>query len=368
MILLNYIMLSLFAFAVITQIFYYLFFYLQLKNKKKDTFNNQLPLSVIICAKDEANNLSKNLPKILEQNYNNFEVIVVNDASVDETQEVLERFKQKYDNLRFTTIPLSNRIISRKKFAQTLGIKSAKNEYLVFTDADCKPVSEFWLQKINNNFLLDKDIVLLYGKYEKTKGFLNKIIRFDAFFIAQQYLSFSLRNINYMGVGRNLAYKKSLFNKNKGFSSHMGLVSGDDDLFVNETSNKNNTIIEISNQSFTESEPEKTFREWINQKSRHFSTAKKYRPQHKFFLALEPLSRILLFIIIWLVINKLYVVYAFIAIGLVLIVKFFVFKKNTSLLQEKDLLLYSLLIDLILPIISVIIYLNLKFNKHLKWR
>ncbi len=368
MIILNYIMLFVFVLAAVIQIFYYLFFYLRLKNPKKQTTQTQLPLSVIICAKNEEYNLSQNLPKILNQNYKNFEVIVVDDASTDKTPEILKNLELQFTNLRHTTIPQSNRFKEGKKLAQTLGIKSAKNEYLVFTDADCLPVSNLWLQKINENFLHKKEIILLYGKYKKTKGFLNKIIRFDTFFIAQQYLSFSLNGFNYMGVGRNLAYKKSLFFKNKGFASHLNLSSGDDDLFVNETADKNNTIIEISPESFTESTPKKTLKEWINQKSRHLSTANHYKTFHKVLLTAEPVSRILLLLIIWFFIFNFKTLITTSILGVVLIIKFFVFKKNLSVLRDKDLLLYSLIIDFILPFFNLLIYINLKFNKHLKWK
>ncbi len=368
MIILKYTVLCLFILASTIQIFYYLFFYLQLKNQKKTSQKKQLPLSVIICAKNEEYNLSKNLPKILNQDYTTFEVIVVDDASDDNTVEILKKLEKKYTNLRHTSVPKSNRLKNGKKFAQTLGIKSAKNEYLVFTDADCYSVSNQWLQKINDSFLQKKEIVLLYGKYKKNSGLLNKIIRFDAFFIAQQYLSFSLRKINYMGVGRNLAYKKTLFNKNKGFASHLELASGDDDLFVNETSNNKNTIIEISPDSFTESEPKKTFKDWINQKSRHLSTAHKYKPFHKFILISEPLSRILLLTIIWLILLNFNLLLLLLILLTVLVVKFIIFKKNLSILRDNDLLLYSLIIDFILPFINLLIFINLKFNKHLKWK
>jgi len=361
-------MLSLFFLAGIIQIFYYLFFYLRLKNPEKNISETQLPLSVIICAKNEKYNLSKNLPKILEQDYKNFEVIVVDDASADETPELLKRLEQKYSNLRHTTIPKSNRFKEGKKFAQTLGIKSAKKEYLVFTDADCVPLSDLWLQKINDSFLQEKEIILLYGKYKQTKAFLNKVIRFDAFFIVQQYLTFSLRGINYMGVGRNLAYKKSLFEKNKGFASHLGLSSGDDDLFINEAANKQNVIVEITPESFTESTPKKTFLEWINQKSRHLSTAHKYKRFHKILLTLEPITRVLLLLIIWLIMLKFNILASSVFLLIILLIKFFVYKKNLSVLRDKDLLLYSLIIDLILPFINLLIFINLKFTKHLKWK
>lgn len=365
---LNIIALCLFVLAAIIQVFYYLFFYLRLKKFEEEDNKNHLPISVIICAKNEEYNLSVNLPKILNQNYDNFEIVVIDDASDDETQDLLISFENKYKNLRHTTVPKSNKFNDGKKFAQTLGIKSAKNEYLVFTDADCEPSSDLWLQKINNKFSKNKDIILLYGKFKKTKGFLNKIIRFDAFFIAQQYLSFSLVGINYMGVGRNLAYTKSTFLNNNGFAKHLNLSSGDDDLFVNQASNKKNTTIEVSEESFTESNPKENFSAWVNQKSRHLSTAKKYKKLHKLLLIAEPISRVFLFLEVFLIVVNYNVLYSVVLLFIVFAIKIITFKKNLSVLRDKDLLLYSLIIDMILPFLNIIIFVNLKTNKHIKWK
>jgi hypothetical protein len=91
-----------------------------------------------------------------------------------------------------------------KKLSITLGVKGAKFEHLILTDADCRPASRNWLKSIAENFSNEKQIVLGYGPYKKEKGFLNRLIRFDTTWIGMNYFSMALAKLPYMGVGRNL--------------------------------------------------------------------------------------------------------------------------------------------------------------------
>ena len=181
-----------------------------------------------------------------------------------------------------------------KKFALTMGIKSAKYDYLLLSDADCFVESKHWITSMVHNFK-SSDIVLGYGNYEKKPGLLNMMIRFDSYIVALQYLSFSLKSLTYMGVGRNLAYKKSLFFKNKGFANHLHIPSGDDDLFIKEVAEDSNVIIEMSKNSHTISKAKDSWSSWIRQKKRHFSTSSLYSLNVKFLLGLFPLSQLLFF-------------------------------------------------------------------------
>ena len=179
-----------------------------------------------------------------------------------------------------------------KKFALTLGIKAAKYDYLLLTDADCYPRDKDWISSMAKHFF-NKTIVLGYGAYEKHKGLLNKLVRFDTFQVAMQYFSYALIGKTYMGVGRNLAYKKSLFFDNKGFATHLHLPSGDDDLFIKEVATYNNTAISIEYSSHTLSVPKMNWKSWIRQKSRHLSTGIYYKNYHKLMLGSWTLSQIL---------------------------------------------------------------------------
>ena len=261
------VLLSLFGTVVLIQLFYWNYFYLATvlysSTGKKDLTK---PVSVIICARNEADNLKKFLPSVLEQDYPSYEVIVVNDCSEDSSYDVLGELLIRYPHLKISSINKDPKFTHNKKFAQFIGIKAASNEILVFTDADCQPDSDKWLSLITSNFDEKTDITLGYGGYLKEKGLLNMYIRFDSMFIAMQYIGMALRGIPYMGVGRNLAYRRSLFFKNKGFGTHNHIISGDDDLFVNSVASKANTCVELRTGSFTRSVPSKTAPDFIKQK------------------------------------------------------------------------------------------------------
>jgi hypothetical protein len=227
----------------------------------------------------------------------------------------------------------------------SVGIKSSKYEILVLTDADCTPASPQWLATMQSYFDDSVDIVLGYGAYKKRKGFLNKLIRFETFHTALQYLSYSLAGISYMGVGRNLAYKKTLFNAHKGFSSHTRIPSGDDDLFVNEAATKKNTTINIEPDSFTYSSPKKTWSSWAQQKKRHYTTGKYYKPKHKFLLALYSIAQFLVYpalAVALLFSNWILVVAVFVVRLISLMIVWF---GTMNKLQEKDLKPWFLVFD-----------------------
>jgi poly-beta-1,6-N-acetyl-D-glucosamine synthase len=253
------------------------------------------PVSVIIVAKNELENLRKNLPHFFAQTHPEFEVVVVNNESWDETGEFLEELQTTHPNLRVVTIKEFERYPKGKKFALTLGIKAAKYETLLFSDADCVPASQNWIGQMQQAYTSKTEVVIGYGAYHKTKGLLNYLIRYETFYTALQYFSFALIGKAYMGVGRNLSYKKQTFFKVKGFASHNHIISGDDDLFVNEVATKTNTAISITPDSFTLSEPKHTFGEWFKQKRRHLHTGKHYKFSHKLMLGLLNSSHILFY-------------------------------------------------------------------------
>ncbi|MDR2824226.1 MAG: glycosyltransferase [Prevotellaceae bacterium] len=263
------------------------------KQQKSDTefIKGNPPVSVIICARNEEENLQQFLPLILSQKYADFEVIVIDDGSEDNTTYLLDNLKKTHPNLRSTFVPKNTKTLSTKKLGLSLGIKAAANELLVLTDADCRPASEFWLANIARNFTSETEIVLGYSAYNEEDTFTNRMITYDTLFTALQYLGMALAHKAYMGVGRNLAYRKSTFYENGGFTPTLHLKSGDDDLFVNRAATRINTRIEISPESVTWSEPKHNFRNWLYQKMRHLSVSGNYSSKSKMQIALEPLTR-----------------------------------------------------------------------------
>jgi len=240
------------------------------------------PVSVIICVRNEAENLQKNLVYVLEQEYPHFEVIVVDDNSSDKSWEILLDIKNKYPILQL--IQLREQTLPGKKVALSRGIEAACFEKLLLTDADCRPVSNQWLSKMASGLHDEVEINLGYSPYILHAGFLNIFIRFEAVYTAIQYFSFTLLRFPYMGVGRNLAYVKSLFFEQQGFLSHQHIASGDDDLFINQAANGRNTTITIHPDAFVFSEPKTSWRGYYYQKSRHLTTGSRYRFSHQLLL------------------------------------------------------------------------------------
>lgn len=248
----------------------------------------QNSLSVLICARNEAENLKKNLPFILAQTFPDFEIIVVNDASTDETAAVLADFQLK--NSRLRVISSSEKKSPGKKTALAEAIRAAKNDRLVLTDADCRPASPRWLEHMAAEFSDEKQIVLGFSPYRREPGFLNAWIQFEACWTAVQYVAAARAGIPYMGVGRNLAYSKRLFEQAGGFQNHADLPSGDDDLFISAAANGQNTAVCLDPDSFVFSKPNTTWAAYVNQKKRHFTTGHRYRPAQKWLLAIAALS------------------------------------------------------------------------------
>lgn len=261
-------------------------------------------VSVIICCKNELENLRKHLHLFLNQDYNNFEVVVINDCSTDDTKDFLEEQLEIYKHLKVVTVEPNETFWSNKKYALTLGIKAASYDNLLFSDADCKPNSDQWLKKMTA-YNFQKEIILGYSPYEKQAGLLNLMIRFETVCSAIQYLSWAIFSKPYMGVGRNLAYKKSLFFKNNGFVNHIKVRSGDDDLFVNETATISNTQIMIDPESFVLSIPKTKWKDWIYQKRRHITTSKYYKWTDKFKLSLFYFSQVVFYLLM--IINLIFI-------------------------------------------------------------
>jgi poly-beta-1,6-N-acetyl-D-glucosamine synthase len=354
-----------FASSVAIQLFYYLFFYLSVYLKKPvDQAKTEEAVSVIICARNEAENLTANLTSILEQDYHDFEVIVVNDCSEDNSYIVLGEYMKKYPHLRISTINKDPKFTHYKKFAQFIGIKAAKNELLLFTDADCMPVSNQWLKGMVSNFSDKTNFVLGYGGYLSRKGFLNRYIRYDSFTIAMQYLGMAIRRVPYMGVGRNMAYRRSVFFENKGFGAHSHIISGDDDLLVNAIARGRNTAVELRAETHTRSVPSPDFSQWILQKKRHFTTAPYYKFRDKFLLFLEPFTRVLCYASFIVLLCFTYLWPWVLGIfALRLITQVTVFALVQKKLNETGLIGYLLFFDIFSPLINSIIYLSNSRNK-----
>lgn len=359
----EWLLISIFLLAFAVQLFFYFRYYTtvfcrsRLVKKQKVQFTDQQPpVSVIICARNEAENLENFLPLVLEQDYPQFEVIVVNDGSVDDSDTVLTLLAQKYPNLYITQLPEAARIISRKKLGITIGIKASHYDTLLFIDADCRPLSPHWIAEMVRNFTPETEFVLGYGGYYREKSLVSRLISYDTLFIALQYFGFAFRGTPYMGVGRNLAYKKSLFYRLKGFAGTLHVPSGDDDLLVNEAATRENTRIETSLGSITLSVPKHTFGEWIRQKTRHVQAANLYTRASKFLLGIEPFSRAIFYLTLVALIIVLPLQSMLCVLSIFLVryaIQLVIVNISAKKLNEKYFVFSLILFDILLPILTL---------------
>lgn len=348
----------------------FLFFFSKFSfySEPKDLESEVTPISLVVCAKNEENNLKKNIPLWLQQDHPCFEIILINDASSDNTLEVMEQFQNDDSRIAIVDVVNNEAFWGSKKYALTLGIKKAKHERLVLTDADCRPSSKEWLRKITSKFSEEKQIILGYGAYEKNRGFLNKLIRFETLMTAIQYFSFALSGSPYMGVGRNMAYTSKLFYSTNGFMSHMKIASGDDDLFVNEAANTKNTAICIAENAFTYSEPKSSFRSWIVQKKRHVSTATNYKLKHQLLLSLFYASNLLFWGLAVLALLTFDWKIPSIIIGFRILIHWLIIGKSSGKLKENDLIPFLPLLDFFLVLIQLIIFISNSISKPTHWK
>jgi cellulose synthase/poly-beta-1,6-N-acetylglucosamine synthase-like glycosyltransferase len=249
------------------------------------------PVSIILCVRNELENLRELVPILLRQDYpTDYELVLIDDRSQDETEVYTQQLAQYYPGrFRLVTVTSTPAGFSPKKYALTLGIKAARYERLLFTDADCRPVTYDWLRLMQRGFQQknNSDIVLGFSGYAERPGLLNQLIRYETLLTGTQYLSFAWAGKPYMGVGRNLAYTRSTFQSTKGFASHIRRLSGDDDLLVQDAVAAGARVGVVADPAAqTVSQPAETWGEWWHQKRRHLSAGNRYRIADRLRLAI----------------------------------------------------------------------------------
>jgi poly-beta-1,6-N-acetyl-D-glucosamine synthase len=362
-----------FVAATAVQIFFWLFFFGRLAiYKEKETGKNDpgsspltshsssltshsspLPsVSVIICARNEEANLRNHLYRILNQTYRSYEVLVVNHKSSDNSLHVLSSLQRKFKHLRIVNCDDEK---AGKKVALAKGIEQAKNQVLLMTDADCVPASNDWIRGMVSGMEENTQIVLGVAPFFEAPGPLNKFVRFEACYTAMQYLSFTLAGLPYMGVGRNLAYRRELFERSGGFRQHEHLASGDDDLFVNEVAKKGHVGIRLNPATFMYSPPKLSLRDYFQQKTRHFSTGKYYKLRDKIFLSSLTMSHLLHYLLGGVLLTlKISIIFALLGyavrMGVVMIISSVILNK----FQHRSLRLWIPVLDAVLVIFYLV--------------
>lgn len=365
-------LLTFLAVAVAIQLGYYLLVYRRLADYPGLLVAADAlpPVSVVICAHDEVRRLQKNLPAVLEQKYPQYEVVVVNDQSNDDSEIVLMQLQLQYPHLKVRHIRHRSHHLRGKKYPLTIGMRAATYNHVVLTDADCAPCSDYWLRKMAAGFVAGKEIVLGYAPYRKERGWLNRFIRFEACLTAMQYLSFALAGLPYMGVGRNLAYRKQIFFDHNIYSEHPHLLSGDDDLLINQAATRRNVAVQIDRASFMYSPAKTTYDEFWHQKSRHVSTARYYKFLHRLMLFVQPLSALLIYVLLILVLvfTPNYAVEGVLLFGLWITIKSVTFRTVARKLCEEDLVVWLPVLYPLILLYYVKLIPGAFFTKPSRWQ
>ena len=326
------------------------------------------PVSVLVCAKNEAENLKEHIPLWLDQAYDDFELVLINDASSDDTLDVMEQFAETDPRIAVVDVESNETFWGSKKYALTLGIKKVKHKRLLFTDADCKPASKHWIEQMVSQMDEQKQIILGYGAYKKEPGLLNAIIRFETLLTATQYFSYAMAGNPYMGVGRNIAYTSNIFFEKGGFTSHMNVQSGDDDLFVNKAATASNTALQFHPESFTYSIPKKTFRDWLLQKKRHTTTANFYKPKHKLLLSAFYIFNLAFWIIAAIGCFSSYWKYVVLLMAFRFLIEMLILGKAASKLKDQRLILFIPILELFLVFLQLLIFRSSRTASHSSWK
>jgi glycosyltransferase involved in cell wall biosynthesis len=296
---LSFIILIIFLICLIIQLFYHWGVFSKVAFYKKNArpkLDEELePVSVVLCARDAYEYLVELIPTLLKQDYPDFEIVVVNDCSDDETEEYLKDLERKEPKVKPVQLKQHLNFFNGKKFPLSMGIKSAKNDLIVFTDCNCMPVNDQWLRSVVNCYNKRTEIVIGYSPYVQKKSTLNRIMRFDALQNGLLFLSAALNHHPYMGVGKNLSYRKELFYRNNGFISHYTTTVGEDDLFICQVATKKNTEVLIDAENAILTTPTNSFKLWMRQKSSRYSTVSKYNTRARLSLSLFYISQFLFY-------------------------------------------------------------------------
>ncbi|MFY0643466.1 MAG: glycosyltransferase [Bacteroidia bacterium] len=362
------ILLAVAGFTTLILLYYYLLIFSKINRKSIPTSGDFPAVSIVIAARNEKTNLENKLPLILEQDYSNFEVVVINDGSYDGTSDLLKDFKLRYPHLKVVDLNLDERYRKGKKFAITMGIKAASFDQLLFTDADCVPASNQWIKQMMQA-KGDKPIVLGFAPLKHKIGLLGAISYYETFHTALQYLSYAIKGKTYMAVGRNMSYTKKLFFDNKGFATHQHLLSGDDDLFIQEVATKNNVSICLEQDSFMISDAPRKWSKYIKQKGRHLSTSEFYKTKYKRMLGMYSIAHIVLYVslAICLLYEATYI-YAASILAFKWIVQWIVFFKPAMKLRSKFVAFFLPFYDICYTLYLLLFSLLKPFIGTKKWK
>jgi len=263
------------------------------ENQSKSIYNKDKSVSIVVYANGDIESLQKNLPLFLNQDYPQFEVIVVNDGFDDESENILKRVSIENHHLYYNFVPNNTQYLSHKKLALTMGIKAAKYDTILFTEITCQPLCNHWISSMVSAYKDNTEIVLGFSSYPYDCSFFHKLIAYDNLNTGLQMIASALAHSPYMGNGKNLSYNKAIFFAHKGYSHSLNLHVGSDDLFINQVATKNNTEVQYNSESIIYLNKIGSWNEWRDFKMSRATTQHYYKGGRLSFYRTEYLSYIL---------------------------------------------------------------------------
>ncbi|SDR80614.1 Glycosyltransferase, catalytic subunit of cellulose synthase and poly-beta-1,6-N-acetylglucosamine synthase [Polaribacter sp. KT25b] len=354
--------------AVIQLTYLFTFSSFLFKPKRSRKTKIEIPVSVIILVKNQSEKLLKLIPLILEQSYETFEIVIINNASSDDTNDIIELFSKKHTNIKVVQVENNEAFWASKKYALTLGIKASKYDHLLFTNANCNPVSKDWISEMSKKFTSKKEIILGYRKYKKEKSIFNIFVRFDNLLTAIKCFGFAKMNSPFMAFEGNYAYDKPTFFKVNGFINHMKINFAEADLFIKDASQKENTTFCISESSFTEKDTPKSFSKWFSDKKDTAFIRKKYMFKHRFLLNTFAFTKILFYILA----TILFFTYPYqITLSIVLfycLVYYIIIGISAKKLKEPQIIFFLPFLEIGLLLIQITIFISNLNSKPSHWK
>ena len=358
-----------FVVATAIQVVYYLFFcsFAFEKNEEKNKDVN-IPISVIVYTKNNADVLTEYIQYLVRQKYHNFEIVLVNNASTDNTLDILEKLQKKHANLKIVDVKNTEAFWGNKKYALTLGVKAATHEHLLFTEISSKILSEDWISEMSSNFSQEKSIVIGYQKLKRKKNsFSNALIRFHHLLNSIQTFTFTKFGNPYKATNHNLAYTKSEFFRVNGYINHVNLFIGEADLFIKDAATKTNTTYSIDVNSFVSSRKKVTFKEWFSQQKKETILISLYKTKHQLLLRLFKVSKVVFYIL------AVYIAVINWVIALPIVIGYFILQyvalgKTASKLQEKNVIVLLPFLDICLVLLQISIFISNQISKPKHWK
>lgn len=337
----------------------YLIFYIRNLNKTKPqpTQNDIAPVSIIICSKNQAHYLEKNLPAFLNQDFTEYEVIVVDNGSVDDTEDVLIRLKNQFKHLRSTKIPIDEKFKHNKKLAITIGVKAAKYNQILHINPNSYPKTKEWLRNTAN--LAHDKLYNSYSNFEFQKGFLYNFFRYDILKQSVKISSFTTSQKLYAGNSFNMSFQKSKFLENKGYAGNAHFEAGYDHILCNDLAKKSDYIYSTNPSTKITIDSKNCKKVWKSLNKHYYKSRYNIPFKRKFLIDLEPITQFffILFLALCLMYTKLHLTLLTICI-IKIAVKGYCFKISASHLREENLFLSSYVYVFIRPIFKLLFYIQ----------